>query len=94
MTNFRQSTRGRYSLYNLRDLFDADLARRACHAFDRFLDERLANDAGLARTDCLGISIVYDHQLLHALHLARWFKRRWPEGWCSSAAPVSQSTNT
>lgn len=79
VTNFRQNTRGRYSLYNLRDLFDADLARRACHAFDRYLNERLVYDPGIAQTDCLGISVVYDHQLLHALHLARWFKQRWPE---------------
>lgn len=78
VTNFRQNTRGRYSLYNLRDLFDADLARRACYAFDCYLEQRLANDEALAQTDCLGISIVYDHQLLHTLHLARWFKRRWP----------------
>ncbi len=79
VTHFRQHTRGRYSLYNLRDLFDADLAGRACHAFDRYLGERLAGDAAIARTDCLGISVVYDHQLLHALHMARWFKGLWPE---------------
>lgn len=79
MAHFRQNTRGRYSVYNLRDLFDADLARRACHTFDRCLENRLANDAAIGRTDCLGISVVYDHQLLHALHMARWFKGRWPE---------------
>ncbi len=76
---FRQSSRGRYSPYHLRDLFDAGLGARICQVFGRFLDERLAADREIGDADCLGISIVYDHQLFHALHLARWFKSRWPE---------------
>ncbi|HEX3552543.1 MAG TPA: radical SAM protein [Thermoanaerobaculia bacterium] len=79
IAHFRQSTRGRYSPYHLRDLFDADLGARICQVFGRFLDERLAADREIGETDCLGISIVYDHQLFHALHMARWFKSRWPE---------------
>jgi anaerobic magnesium-protoporphyrin IX monomethyl ester cyclase len=78
LTNFRQVNRGRFSPYNFRDLFDPSLTARICQVFDRFLDERLAADAELAAADCLGISIIYDHQIFHALHLARWAKRRWP----------------
>lgn len=79
VSNFRQSTRGRFSSYNLRDLFDEGLARRICDPFDRFLECRIAGDREFAAADCVGISIVYDHQLFHALHMARWLKRRWPE---------------
>lgn len=79
VSNFRQSTRGRFSPYNLRDLFDEGLTRRICDPFDRFLESRLAHDGELGAADCIGISIVYDHQLFHALHMARWLKRRWPE---------------
>ena len=79
LSNFRLSNRGRFSPYNLRDLFDTSLTSRVCQVFDRFLDERLANDAELSAADCLGISIVYDHQMFHSLHLAHWAKRRWPD---------------
>lgn len=79
LSNFRLSSRGRFSPYNLQDLFDASLASRICQVFDRFLDERLSADAEFSAADCIGISIVYDHQMFHSLHLARWVKRRWPD---------------
>jgi anaerobic magnesium-protoporphyrin IX monomethyl ester cyclase len=77
--NFRQASRGRYSQYHLRDLFDADLAARICRPFGRFLDERLSSDPGFHAADCIGISIVYEHQMFHALQFARWIKGRWPD---------------
>jgi len=79
LSNFRLSNRGRFSPYNLRDLFDASLTSRICQVFDRFLDERLSADAEFSAADCIGISIVYDHQMFYAMHLARWVKRRWPD---------------
>lgn len=78
LTNFNQSSRGRFSQYNFRDLFNEALTARICQVFDRYLDERLAGDPEFTAADCLGLSIVYDHQLFHALHMARWAKRRWP----------------
>jgi anaerobic magnesium-protoporphyrin IX monomethyl ester cyclase len=79
LSNFRLSNRGRFSPYNLRDLFDASLTTRICQVFDRFLDERLSADAEFCAADCIGLSIVYDHQMFHSLHFARWAKRRWPD---------------
>jgi anaerobic magnesium-protoporphyrin IX monomethyl ester cyclase len=79
LSNFRQVSKGRFSPYNFRDLFDPGLTAKVCQVFDRFLDERLADDAQFAAADCLGLSIVYDHQMHHALHMARWAKRRWPD---------------
>lgn len=79
LSNFRLSNRGRFSPYNLRDLFDASLTSRICQVFDRFLDERLSADFEFSAADCIGISIVYDHQMFHALHFSRWAKRRWPD---------------
>jgi hypothetical protein len=78
LTHFRLSNRGRFSPYNLRDLFDPDLGARICQVFDRFLAGRLAADVQFAAADCIGISVAYDHQLFHALHLARWLKQVWP----------------
>lgn len=78
IANFHHVSRGRFSFYNLKDLFNPELAVQTCALFARFLEERLVHDAELRATDCLGISIVYDHQIFHALHLARWFKRTWP----------------
>jgi hypothetical protein len=79
LSNFRLSNRGRFSPYNLQDLFDASLTSRICQVFDRFLDERISTDADFSAADSIGISIVYDHQMFHALHFARWAKRRWPD---------------
>lgn len=78
-TGFLHRTRGRVSLYNLGDLFNIDLMRRACFPFVNYFEERLQFDPQLAEADLLGISIVYDHQLIHALHFARMLKVRWPE---------------
>ncbi len=77
--SFTLKTRGRVSLYNLADLFNAELAARACCPLVRYFEGRLCHDVELATTDLFGISIVYDHQLLYALHLARLLKQRWPE---------------
>jgi len=79
LSNFRLSNRGRFSPYTLRDLFDAPLTARICQVFDRFLDERISADADFSAADSIGISIVYDHQMFHSLHFARWAKRRWPD---------------
>jgi anaerobic magnesium-protoporphyrin IX monomethyl ester cyclase len=79
LSNFRLSNRGRFSPYNMRDLFDGPLTARICQVFDRFLDERLSTDAEFSAADSIGISIVYDHQMFHALHMARWVKRCWPD---------------
>jgi anaerobic magnesium-protoporphyrin IX monomethyl ester cyclase len=79
LASFNQVSRGRFSPYSLRDLFDEALTARICQVFDRFLTERMETDAEFSAADCLGISIVYDHQIFHALHMARWAKRRWPE---------------
>jgi hypothetical protein len=76
--NFRQSSRGRFSQYHLRDLFNPDLAARICQPFGRFLEERLAFDDDFRQADCIGISIVYEHQIFHAMQFARWIKRMWP----------------
>ena len=77
--SFTVKTRGRVSIYNLADLFNTDLAARVCHPLVRYFEDRLCHDADVATTDLFGISIVYDHQLLYALHLARLLKQRWPE---------------
>lgn len=79
INNFRQMSRARYSLYNLRDLTDDDLKARVCRPFARFFEERLASDPELEASDCLGVSIVYDHQLFHSLYFAQALKRRWPD---------------
>jgi anaerobic magnesium-protoporphyrin IX monomethyl ester cyclase len=75
--NFR--SRGRYSIYHLNDLFDEELNRRICYPLERFFFDRCVGDADLESSRCIGISIVYDHQMLPALHLARLVKRQWPD---------------
>jgi len=77
--NFRQASRGRFSQCHLRDLFDPDLADRICQPFSRFLDETMPGDRGFQEADCIGVSIVYEHQIFHALQFARWLKRQWPD---------------
>jgi len=79
ISNFRQMSRARFSIYNLTDLTNSDLRAKACRPFARFFDERLATDPELNDTDCFGISIVYDHQLIHAFYLAEALKKRWPD---------------
>lgn len=77
--NFMLKSRGRYSPYSLADLLSADLADKLCYPFARFFESRLCRDQEFLDTDLFGISVVYDHQLVHALHLARMIKRLWPE---------------
>jgi radical SAM family protein len=77
--NFKQKSRARYSNYNLTDLFNVELTEKLCYPFLKFFDERLSDDPELKETDCFGISIVYDHQLFHALALARALKQKWPD---------------
>jgi hypothetical protein len=69
---------GRFSFTSFDDLLNENLSHQVCWPFYRFLDEIWANDAHIAATACLGISIAYQHQLYHALALARWFRGRWP----------------
>jgi anaerobic magnesium-protoporphyrin IX monomethyl ester cyclase len=76
---FTIKTRGRMSVYNLTDLLSEELGEKVARPLERYFDERLRNDAGLRSSDLLGISIVYDHQTLYALHLARLFRRTWPD---------------
>ncbi len=54
-------------------------ARNLCFPFSRYFEQRMRNDPDYRNTDLFGISIVYDHQLVHALHLARMLRRTWPE---------------
>ncbi|HMG33687.1 MAG TPA: radical SAM protein [Blastocatellia bacterium] len=79
IANFRHLTRARYSIYNLRDLFNDELGDRVCSPFLRYFEDQLRNDRELCDSDCFGISIVYDHQLFHALTFARALKRTWPD---------------
>ncbi|MGE5803808.1 MAG: B12-binding domain-containing radical SAM protein [Gemmatimonadota bacterium] len=77
--DFTLVTNERFSFTSLADLSNVDLSRRVCWPFYRFLDEVWARDPVIDRTTCLGISITYQHQLFHALALARWFRTRWPD---------------
>ena len=76
--NLMPRTKGRLSFYTFDDLLSEDLANRVCYPMARFFEERLRHDPYLADRDLFGISIVYDHQLVHALHLARLLKSAWP----------------
>jgi anaerobic magnesium-protoporphyrin IX monomethyl ester cyclase len=75
--NFKLKGHGRYSIYNLDDLFNPDLCHRICLPLESFFYDRCVADPDLVASDCIGISIVYDHQLLMALHLARLIKQWW-----------------
>jgi len=75
--NFR--SRGRYSIYHLDDLFNEELSRRMLYPMERFFYDRCTADGDLNSSRCIGLSIVYDHQLMPALHLARLVKRQWPD---------------
>jgi anaerobic magnesium-protoporphyrin IX monomethyl ester cyclase len=79
IAHFKQMSRARYSIYHLDDLFGETLSEEICYVFGQFFRERLVNDPGFLGTDCFGISIVYDHQMPHALYLARALRRLWPE---------------
>jgi Radical SAM superfamily len=70
---------GRFSFTSFADLLNGELSRSVCWPFYRFLDDTWARDPVICGTTCLGISVTYQHQLYHALALARWFRERWPE---------------
>jgi anaerobic magnesium-protoporphyrin IX monomethyl ester cyclase len=77
--NFKHLSQAHFSLYNLDDLFNLELSQKICYPLTRFFHDRMAGDAQLAESECLGISIVYDHQMACALWLARALKQLWPE---------------
>jgi anaerobic magnesium-protoporphyrin IX monomethyl ester cyclase len=77
--DFKMKGRGRFSIYHLNDLFSPDLNAKVCYLLERFFFDRCADDQDLQSSDCIGMSIVYDHQLLFGLHLLRLMKKRWPE---------------
>jgi anaerobic magnesium-protoporphyrin IX monomethyl ester cyclase len=79
LRNFKLKNHGRYSIYHLDDLFNEDLGHKICFPIDKFFFDRCLADRGLLSADCIGISIVYDHQMLPALHLTRLIKKHWPE---------------
>ncbi len=79
IVNFKHLSQAHFSLYNLDDLFNFELSQKICYPLRRFFHERLAGDPRLAESGCLGISIVYDHQMAYALWLARALKEQWPE---------------
>jgi anaerobic magnesium-protoporphyrin IX monomethyl ester cyclase len=77
--NFKVRNHGRYSIYNFDDLLNVDLCHRIYYPLERFFFDRCINDPELLASDCIGISIVYDHQLFGALHMARLIKQAWPQ---------------
>jgi hypothetical protein len=77
--NLVPRTKGRLSFYTFADLLNEDLANQICYPVTRFFEERLRQDACFCKGDLFGISIVYDHQLIHAFHFARLLKRAWPQ---------------
>lgn len=79
IVNFRLRFQGRFSLYNFEDLLNEDLCRKICFPLEKFFQERCITDPELLASDCIGISIVYDHQLLPALYLARLIRQAWPQ---------------
>jgi anaerobic magnesium-protoporphyrin IX monomethyl ester cyclase len=79
INDFRHTSNGKFSLYNLNDLFDNRLSERTVYPFAQFFDQQLVFDAELQNAECLGLSIVYDHQLMHAMWFARRLKTLWPE---------------
>jgi anaerobic magnesium-protoporphyrin IX monomethyl ester cyclase len=77
--DFKMKGRGRFSIYHLNDLFSSDLNAKICYLLERFFFDRCVDNQDLLSSDCIGVSIVYDHQLLFGLHLLRLMKKRWPE---------------
>jgi anaerobic magnesium-protoporphyrin IX monomethyl ester cyclase len=79
ITDFMFRSCGRYSIYHLSDLFNEDLCSDICYPIEQFFYDRCVGDAELVSSQCIGVSLVYDHQLLPGLHLTRLIKNRWPE---------------
>ena len=77
--NFRLTARGRFSYYNFDDLFSEELSDGIGFAFSRYFHAQLASDAEFREAGCIGISVIYDHQLPYSLWLGRQIKKRWPE---------------
>jgi len=76
--NFRQMNRARYSIYNLTDLTNADLGQRLVAPSLASSTNGSQWTPSLTTLIASGISIVYDHQLIHAFYLAQALKKRWP----------------
>jgi hypothetical protein len=79
ISNFQHSSKANFQVYNLRDLFDRRLNDRACYCFATYFAEQLQDDPLFEATECFGISVVYDHQLRHALWMAQALRDRWPD---------------
>ena len=77
--NFQHSSKANFTTYNLRDLLDQDLNERACYCFAQFFQECMIGDPLYQETECFGISVVYDHQLRHAIWLANAIRAQWPD---------------
>ena len=77
--DFKMKSRSRFSIYHLNDLFNTELSSKICYPIEKFFFDRCVADEELLSSDCIGMSIVYDHQLLVGLHLLRLMKKRWPE---------------
>ncbi len=77
--NIKHFSRGTFSIYNLNDLFNLELAERVSYPVVKFFQEQLSIDTCLIESDVLGISIVYDHQIIYSVWLAHAFKSLWPE---------------
>jgi hypothetical protein len=79
IVNFKFKSQGRYSIYNFDDLLNQELCRGICYPLEKFFRERCIGDPELLASDCIGISVVYDHQLLSALYLARLIRQSWSQ---------------
>jgi len=77
--NFRLTTRGRFSYYNFDDLFAETLSDEISFAFARYFHSRLLTDVQFLNADCIGISVIYDHQLPFSLWMGNRIKKLWPE---------------
>ncbi len=77
--DFRQTSGGSFSIYNLNDLLNMELARRTSYPFTQFFEHKLTGDPEFVAADCFGISIVYDYQITYAMWFAHALKTFWPE---------------
>jgi anaerobic magnesium-protoporphyrin IX monomethyl ester cyclase len=76
--DFTPANRGRFSTGTMQDLLSPDLGEKVCAPFSRYFENVVARDPAFEATDLFGISVVYDHQIYHAFHLARMLRKRWP----------------
>jgi len=75
--DFSPTHRGRFSPGSLKDLLNPDLGEKVCTPFVQYF-EKIHSDPSFTVADMIGISVVYDHQMYHAFHLARMIRRSWP----------------